>query len=302
MAETKHSPSRDLAIRGLYKAFELLREAGGQLPNGEMKKRLAASLEMNDWERSKTASGSDRYWHVIHMTGIFAGKAGFLIRKNGNWYLTPEGEKVMLGGAENLYFTAKKLYNVWRQQNPKETASTGDEEEQIAENDHHSSADANIEEVRDRAKQGIRDFINRKNAYEFQALCAALLRAMGYYTPFEAPRGRDGGIDVIAYRDPLGTTAPRIKVQVKHRESSAGSPEINQLQGLLRNDGDVGIFFSSGGFSNDAKIAARNSRVHLELIDLDRFIDLWQDFYSKMGDDDKNLLPLTPIYFVAPSE
>jgi len=38
---------------------------------------------------------------------------------------------------------------------------------------------------------------------------------MGYHTPFIAPKGRDGGIDVEAYSDPLGTVAPRIIVQVK---------------------------------------------------------------------------------------
>ena len=26
----------------------------------------------------------------------------------------------------------------------------------------------------------------------------------GYYTPFVAPKGKDGGIDLIAYQDPLG--------------------------------------------------------------------------------------------------
>lgn len=31
-----------------------------------------------------------------------------------------------------------------------------------------------------------------------------LPRAMDYYTPFIAPKGKDGGIDIIAYLDPLG--------------------------------------------------------------------------------------------------
>lgn len=56
------------------------------------------------------------------------------------------------------------------------------------------------------ASKGIREYII-KEPYEFQDLVAALLRAMGYYTPFIAPKGKDGGVDIIAYRDPLGTTA-----------------------------------------------------------------------------------------------
>jgi restriction system protein len=41
--------------------------------------------------------------------------------------------------------------------------------------------------------------------------------------------------------------------------------------------------------------------VHVELIDLDRFIALWQEFYPKLTDEDKAALPLVPIYFYAPS-
>jgi restriction system protein len=124
---------------------------------------------------------------------------------------------------------------------------------------------------------------------------------MGYYTPFVAPTGKDGGVDIIAYRDPLGTVSPRIKVQVKHRDQSASVHEIRQLMGLLQKDGDVGIFISSGGFTPDSKATARSSHVHVELIDLPRFIELWQEFYGKLSDEDKSMLPLTPIFFYAPN-
>jgi len=124
---------------------------------------------------------------------------------------------------------------------------------------------------------------------------------MGYYTPFIAPSGKDGGVDIIAYRDPLGTVAPRIKVQVKHREQSASVHEIRQLMGLLQKDGDAGIFISSGGFTPDSKTTARTSHVHVELIDLSRFIELWQEFYHKLTDEDKSRLPLIPIYFYSPA-
>ncbi|MCK9363557.1 MAG: restriction endonuclease [Syntrophales bacterium] len=46
------------------------------------------------------------------------------------------------------------------------------------------------------------------------------------------------GIDVVAYQDPLGTTIPRIKIQIKRRESPASVNEIRELMGLLQKDGD----------------------------------------------------------------
>ena len=51
---------------------------------------------------------------------------------------------------------------------------------------------------------------------------------------------------------------------------------------------------------SDAKTAARGANVHVELIDLERFITLWREFYHKLTDEDKNRLPLLPIYFLAP--
>src|ERR1039458_3485692 len=128
---------------------------------------------------------------------------------------------------------------------------------------------------------------NTSRAYEFQDLIAALLRAMGYHTPFIAPRGKDGGIDVLAYQDPLGTLSPRIKIHVKHRDSTATVKEVRELMGLLQKDGDVGLFISTGGFTPDAKTTARTSHVHVELIDFERFITLWQEFYHKISDEDK---------------
>lgn len=151
------------------------------------------------------------------------------------------------------------------------------------------------------AIEGLKKQIGFKNPYEFQELVAAVLRGMGYYTPFVAPQGKDGGVDVIAYRDPLGTVSPRIKVQAKHGGTSASVQQVRQLMGLLQKDGDVGMFVSSAGFTPDAKTTARGSHVHVELIDLDRFIALWQEFYPKLSDDDRALLPLVPIYFYAPS-
>ena len=91
-----------------------------------------------------------------------------------------------------------------------------------------------------------------------------------------------------------------MKVQIKHRESTASVQEVRQLMGLLQKDGDVGMFVSTGGFTSDAKTTARGSHVHVELVDFDRFIALWRDCHPKLTDKDKALLPLVPVYFYAP--
>jgi restriction system protein len=62
-----------------------------------------------------------------------------------------------------------------------------------------------------------------------------------------------------------------------------------------------GLFISTGGFTSDAKTTARSSHVHVELIDFDRFIALWQEFYQKFNDEDKDRLRLRPVYFYEPA-
>jgi restriction system protein len=41
--------------------------------------------------------------------------------------------------------------------------------------------------------------------------------------------------------------------------------------------------------------------IHVKLIDLERFIELWQEFFTKMPEDDQAMLPLVPIYYLARS-
>ena len=233
--------------------------------------------------------------HYLASSVLTLQKAGFIIKKKGKWFLTPEGEDALKLGEHGLLDQATKLYRVWEKSNEKEDLSDGSEEE-IEE--AVSTEAYELNELESISIEQIKNYISKQGPYDFQDLVAALLRAMGYYTPFIAPRGKDGGIDVIAYRDPLGTIEPRIKVQVKHRQNTASVSEIRQLNGILRN-GDIGIFVSSGGFTPDAKKEAINTNSHLELIDLDKFISLWKDFYDKMPDVDKVLLPLQPVYFLA---
>jgi restriction system protein len=142
-----------------------------------------------------------------------------------------------------------------------------------------------------------------KNPYEFQNLVAAVLSGMGYYISDIAERGPDGGIDIIAYTDPLGTKPPRIIVQVKHKPNdNISSAEIQKLSGTLKRNSDVGIFVTSGTFSKAAVKEARGSREHIELIDFSRLTSLWQEYYPKLSDEHKNLLPLQPIYFLGSNE
>lgn len=296
------SKTRELASRLIFEVFKILKEAGGELRGKEVVEKIEKNLIFSDWDKviyEKT--GYIRWRSILHFFTIDCIKAGFLRKNKGIWTLTKEGEEAMRLGPVELLQKATKLYREWADNRVEEEGDDQEEAELNAEPEQLQKA--NLEQLEERAIDDLRKFIINKNPYEFQDVVAALLRAMGYYTPFVSPKGRDGGIDIIAYSDPLGTKIPRIKVQVKHRpDATIAVDEIRQLAGLLNDNGEVGIFVTSGKFTSEAENLSRSINKHIELINFERFIDLWQEFYNKLSDEDKNILPLYPIYFLGTNE
>lgn len=62
-----------------------------------------------------------------------------------------------------------------------------------------------FEQAEEQAWSEIEQYLRAMNPYDLQELVASLLRAMGYHVSWIAPPGKDGGIDILAWSDPLGT-------------------------------------------------------------------------------------------------
>ncbi|MCK5848607.1 MAG: restriction endonuclease, partial [Caldisericia bacterium] len=217
---------------------------------------------------------------------------------------------VIKKGAVKLMELAREKYKEWDQNRECNQGNTNtvtdkpcdpENEEELF--DPGVLQKANLEQFEGNALEGIKEYISTKNPYEFQDIVATMLRAMGYYTPYISPKGKDGGLDIVAYKDPLGADTPRIKVQVKHKPNSSISvPDIRSLVGLLNKEGDVGLFVTSGIFTSESQRFARDSHIHVKLIDIDHFIELWIEFYSNMTDEDKIQLPIKAIYYLGTNE
>lgn len=157
-----------------------------------------------------------------------------------------------------------------------------------------------MEEAEESAWEEIKHYLGSMNPYDFQDLSGALLRGLGYHIAWTAPAGKDGGVDLLATPDALGTQSPRIKVQVKRLQSAVSVDGLRSFMALLGVD-DVGLFINLGGFTKDARDEARlQSTRKVILIDMERFYDLWVEHYSELPDIDRRRLPLQPIYFLAP--
>lgn len=307
------SVSKKIASKTMYAALKILKENGGSMRSAEVFEKIRNTVAFNDFEKERFEStGYIRWESILHFYSVDATKAGFLQKNKGIWTITPEGEQALKLSPEELVDIATKAYRAWKSQQPVE-AITPSTQTPIEASENMTAGEREItfeqqqvallEQYSEKAYEGLRQYILNKNPYEFQDMVAALLASMGYYISLVATKGRDGGIDIIMYTDPLGTKPPRIIVQVKHRpDSSVPSDDIQRLVGTMKRDSDVGIFVTSGDFSNPAKQEARLSGKHIELIDFDRFINLWQEHYNKMDDKQKNMLPLQPIYFLGVNE
>ena len=299
MAKEEFSRTQACATKTLYAVMQEMSRRGGSIPAKEIYPWVDNNVELTAWEKEHAGKMQYIRWtNSFQFYSIDYQKAGFIVKKNGSWYLTPEGEKALKKSPKEVMNLARAAYKEWKKTQVVEIPTEEEPNDETAEKDNSMSLDL----MESNAREGIKKYIISKGPYEFQELVAALLRAMGYHTPFIAPKGKDGGIDIIAYLDPLGAQTPRIKVQVKHKPDTAiGPADVRALSGVLK-AGDIALFVTSGTYTADARNAATTNDKFIRLIDGELFIDMWQEYYDKMTDEDKNRLPLKRIAFLGSNE
>jgi restriction system protein len=296
MAEITRQRQGEL-LRGLFKA---LWDFPDGRPAREAIRATEESVPATPFENSMypNAPTIRRYEKIVRFSTIGPVKAGWLVKQNAIWHLTEEGRRAyeQFPDPAAFFLEARRLYRAWRAEQPEPETEVDDVEQEIVERV------GTLEEADETAWEQIRQHLVRMPPYDFQNLVAALLRAMGYHVQWIAPPGPDRGIDVIAYRDPLGTAPPRIVVQVKrHAEAKTSVDGVRSFMAVL-GDQDVGIFVSSAGFTSEADRETRSQeRRRLTLIDLRKLVDLWVENYQRLDDVDRQLLPLKPVYFLAPT-
>ncbi|WP_394174000.1 restriction endonuclease [Guptibacillus hwajinpoensis] len=148
------------------------------------------------------------------------------------------------------------------------------------------------EDIVQKALTMIEDKVDKLDPWQMQDLVAGLLQAMGY-TVKVSKKGPDGGVDILAHKDALGFEKPIIKVQVKHRKSTASAPEVQQLLGAHPIDAN-GLFVSTGGFTSAAE--AITKQYNIKLIDLEQLVNMIVQWYEKMPNETRSLLPLQKMY------
>jgi len=158
-----------------------------------------------------------------------------------------------------------------------------------------------LEEPRaSRIERHTRDFVLGRlykdlDEREFEEFTGDLLRAMGYQARVTA-FSQDGGIDVIAHRDPLGVEPPLIKGQCKHQVANVGAPEVQRLIGAL-GAGELALFVTLGGYTTEADRIGR-SKPGLRLLTGEDVVTLTLEHYGALPQRWRSRIPLTPLLVV----
>lgn len=281
-------------VRGV---FRILLEHPDGLRAKEVLQRLERVVPPTPFENSTYPNRPNmrRYEKIVRFATITSVKAGWLVKNKGSWSLTDEGRIAFqrFPDPEQFDTEARRLYNEWRADQPDDGTTEDDSATQSA---------TTLEEAEESAWSELETYLEQMSPYDFQELVAGLLRGMGYHVEWISPPGPDRGIDIIAHSDPLGVKGPRIKAQVKRRTDKVTVDGVRGFMALL-GDSDVGLFVSTGGFTRDAEEEARRQeKRRLMLLDLKKLFDLWTEHYERIPEAKRRLLPLRPVYFLAPDD
>src|SRR5574344_2054438 len=181
------SKSSALAAKVTFAAMRIIEKNGGEMSLSDIYTNLENTVTFEPYEKENIKSGTIRWKALLQFFSVEVAKAGYLIKKKGIWHITEEGLKAIGKGEIAFFNDYHSYYKEWEKKNRVESESDIETIEDTA---------LTIENIQLQASKSIHDYIIQKNPYEFQDLVAALLRAMGYYTPFIAPKGKDGGIDI----------------------------------------------------------------------------------------------------------
>ena len=143
----------------------------------------------------------------------------------------------------------------------------------------------------------VADILQKMDPYRFEEFIAGVLTAMGYHADVTQQSG-DGGVDVIASRDPLRLTPPIIKVQCKRTVSPIGGPAVQGLLGTLAQGGnELALFVTLGGYTTEALHIGR-TRHDLRLITGNELIELVLEQYDDLAPEWRRQIPLRNVYAV----
>jgi restriction system protein len=133
----------------------------------------------------------------------------------------------------------------------------------------------------------------------FERFCSELLARVGVEDVRTTRYARDGGIDGSGRLKINEFVSQAIAFQAKKFDGSGrkvSSEEIQRFRGAMGGHIAKGIFFTTTGFSEDAKREAKEpGKVEIELVDLDRILEICETY--QVGLIEQKILVPDPSMF-----
>lgn len=157
-------------------------------------------------------------------------------------------------------------------------------------------ATSETENLAERAEEAVREKLKKMGHEDFQRIVGAVFKAAGFTELYNsAGVGADGGIDIILSKNPLGA-GERVIVQVKHTSDPVGQPDLQQLLGTLKPN-EFGLMVGLNGVKPNSQRYWRENRDRLlRPMDATDLIQMLQENYERLQDEEKALLPLKRVF------
>jgi restriction system protein len=142
---------------------------------------IESKLPLDNFDKeTMRGSGLPRWRAILHFHSVAATKAGLLVKSDGRWRVTDEGQKLVTLPDYELKRLMRSRYREWRWSHQKAKAGAGTTNAV----DETPPLDTSVlfEDAKEKARDEIDTYLDTLTGYEFQNLVAALLEGMGYAT------------------------------------------------------------------------------------------------------------------------
>jgi restriction system protein len=289
-------------LRYLNPILDVLREKGGQARPREVYDAIAAVFELTEEERTRrNKTGPVRFENQVAWARSYLAETGYLdSRTRGVWQLTEKGRAARLDGPDidAIIRGVQEVKHLRRTGAPPspdtppiDPATNVGEDEDIAPSPQTSPYSDH--------RPALIALIGTMTPEGFEHFCSELLARVGVEDVQTTSYSRDGGIDGIGrLRINEFVTMP-IAFQAKKLDGSGrrvSAEEIQRFRGAMDASVEKGIFFTTTGFTDDARRQARRAGYkEIELVDLERILSICEAY--RIGLSEQTILVPDPIFF-----
>ncbi|MBV1701137.1 MAG: restriction endonuclease [Hyphomicrobiales bacterium] len=271
-----------------------LRALGNSGTPFEVREDIAKTMALSEAELNVTTSnGQSRFDNQVAWARFYLMKAGLIDgSERGVWRLTELGRATHLNHEQAIDLFKLQQNGLIRGGNATVSTLTA-----FSPIDSIQQAAPLIEDIAPDHREAMADILKKMTAKGFEHFSAFLLRKAGFTSVNVTGRANDGGIDGNGYLriNPMMTL--RVLFQCKrYRDAPVSKDDIMKFQAaVIRERAEKGLFLTTSVFTRGAREEALGGACEIELIDIDRLIELMESM--SLGLVEKKIFALDEDFF-----